>query len=84
MNSEIIASRGFTNDDREELNFFIKKDGIDTLLIIEHDKPKSEQGLIMTMRISPEVLKELSIMFNFASKDVEKDSNVDPLAFRNY
>lgn len=53
--SEIIASRGFTNDNNDQLSFFIEDTGIDILLLIEHCT-SARRDKSIKIKISREVL----------------------------
>jgi hypothetical protein len=77
MMHDVIASRGFTNDDYEQLNFFISREGVDLYLCIE-DENKLGNLTERKFLITSEVCKELAIMFNSASKESENDTNKDP------
>jgi len=81
--SEIIASRGFVNDNEEQLSFFIEEGVIDISLIIEHC-PSVGKDKIINLKISPDVLRELRIMCDAALEQLEGVTNVAPEAFKNY
>lgn len=81
--SEIIASRGFTNDNNDQLSFFIEDTGIDILLLIEHCT-SARRDKSIKIKISREVLQELEIMCNAASEQLKGVTNIAPEAFKNY
>ena len=81
MEDNIIASRGFTNDNKDVFSQFIEKDGDSLFLCIEHCSDAGE--IVIRLKISPELLKELRTMYGAALvqiKTVEKDQET----FRNY
>lgn len=81
--SDVIASRGFTNDDKEQLSFFVERDGIDLVLSIDCIFNDGERE--MRFKITPKLLEELKIMFDIAHEEAETEfTNTNPLAFRNY
>lgn len=81
--SEIIASRGFINDNNEQLSFFIEESTIDISLIIEHC-PSQGKDNIINLKISPEVLRELKTMCDAALEQIDGVANIAPEAFKNY
>jgi hypothetical protein len=80
---DVIASRGFTNDSKEQLSFFVEQDGVNLFLTIDCVYENGEREL--KFKVSPELLKELKIMFDVAHEESKDEfKNNDPLAFRNY
>lgn len=80
---DVIASRGFTNDNKEQLSFFVERDGVDLMLTVDCVFGSGEREL--RFRVSPELLKELKVMFEVAHEEAKDEfTNVNPLAFRNY
>jgi len=82
MEDNVIASRGFTNSNRHQLSFFIEQQKDNSLtLIIEHINDDGE--IVVSPKISPEILSELKIMCEAALAQIEKFS-LDSDSFKNY
>lgn len=82
MSDHVIASRGFTNYNHDQLSFFVEQQKDNTLsLIIEHVNDKGE--LVITSKISPEVLQSLKVMCEAALDQIDKFS-LDSDTFKNY
>ena len=83
MEDNVIASRGFTNDNKEEFSLFVEKEGKNLFLLIEHRSIGGESAA--RLKVSSELLEEIKIMCEAALeqiKVVEKDE--DKETFRNY
>ena len=81
--SEIIASRGFVNDNNDQLLFFVEDNVIDISLMIEQC-PSGGKDKTIKLKISPEVLHELKIMCDAALEQLDGVTNSSPEAFKNY
>lgn len=81
---EIIASRGFVNDNDDQLSFFIEDNGLDISLMIEHYRAEGKDKIIK-LKISKEVLQELKIMCDAALEQLDGRSTfVSSRTFKKY
>lgn len=81
---EIIASRGFVNDNDDQLSFFIEDNGLDISLMIEHYRAEGKDKIIK-LKISKEVLQELKIMCDATLEQLDGRSTfVSSSTFKKY
>jgi hypothetical protein len=81
MIDNVIASRGFTNDNKEEFSFFVEKENNNLFLSIEHRTIGGEAAT--RLKVSKELLEEIKTMCEAALTQintVDKDNET----FRKY
>jgi hypothetical protein len=72
MFEDIIASRGFNNQNGDSLNFFIEMLNKELFLNIDHTNEGGE--LALKLKITPQVLQELNVMTKAALEELETTS----------
>jgi hypothetical protein len=77
----VIASRSFTNNEKEQFNLFIEDKEPGLTMMIEHINANGE--LVLNLKISKEVLEGLKIMCEAALEQI-KDTEKDEEAFKNW
>jgi hypothetical protein len=79
---DIIASRGFVNDNDEEFDLFVESKNKELFLIINHYSIKGEREI--RLAISPEVLEEIQIMCRAALNQINEKTNEDSHTYTNW